>query len=45
LFIVAPEAVHVPGPTGRDLITIVTCYPFFYAGTAPERFIVRADRQ
>jgi sortase A len=28
---------------GRDL-TLVTCYPFFYVGTAPERFIVHARR-
>ena len=26
---------------GRDL-TLVTCYPFFYVGSAPERFIVHA---
>jgi sortase A len=29
---------HAPG---RDL-TLVTCYPFYYVGTAPERFIVHA---
>jgi sortase A len=28
---------------GRNL-TLVTCYPFFYVGTAPERFIVHARR-
>jgi sortase A len=28
---------------GRDL-TLVTCYPFFYVATAPERFIVHARR-
>jgi len=28
---------------GRDL-TLVTCYPFFYVGIAPERFIVHARR-
>jgi len=28
---------------GRDL-TLVTCYPFFYVGSAPERFIVHAQR-
>ncbi len=28
---------------GRDL-TLVTCYPFFYVGPAPERFIVHARR-
>jgi sortase A len=27
---------------GRDL-TLVTCYPFYYVGNAPERFIVHAQ--
>ena len=45
LFIVTPDAVHVLDSTGRDSITIVTCYPFYYVGNAPERFIVRAERR
>jgi sortase A len=28
---------------GRDM-TLVTCYPFFYVGIAPERFIVHARK-
>jgi sortase A len=42
--IVRPSDVSVlaRGP-GRDL-TLVTCYPFFYVGGAPERFIVHARR-
>ena len=28
---------------GRDL-TLVTCYPFFYVGSAPQRFIVHARK-
>ena len=28
---------------GRDL-TLVTCYPFYYVGNAPERFIVHAQK-
>jgi sortase A len=28
---------------GRDL-TLVTCYPFYYVGSAPERFIVHARK-
>jgi sortase A len=28
---------------GRDL-TLVTCYPFFFVGSAPERFIVHARK-
>jgi sortase A len=40
--IVKPEDVQVldPGPT-REL-TLVTCYPFEYVGSAPDRFIVKA---
>jgi sortase A len=40
--IVEPSEVSVLArATGRDL-TLVTCYPFFYIGSAPERFIVHA---
>lgn len=45
LFIVTPDAVQVLDSTGRDSITIVTCYPFYYVGNAPERYIVRAERR
>jgi len=24
------------------MITLITCYPFYFVGPAPERFIVRA---
>jgi sortase A len=33
----------MPAPN-RDL-TLVTCYPFFYVGSAPHRFIVHAVRE
>ena len=42
--VVAPEDVQVLYPTGRDVLTLVTCFPFDYVGSAPRRFIVRADR-
>lgn len=35
-------AVLMPAPH-RDL-TLVTCYPFFYVGSAPKRFIVHAEK-
>jgi len=28
--------------TGQRTLTLVTCYPFYYVGSAPDRFIVRA---
>lgn len=41
-FIVDPSDVHVLDPTDRPSITLVTCYPFYFVGSAPQRFIVRA---
>jgi LPXTG-site transpeptidase (sortase) family protein len=29
---------------GTPSLTLVTCYPFYYVGSAPKRFIVRAHR-
>jgi sortase A len=42
LKVVMPEAVHVLNPTPEPALTLVTCYPFNYVGSAPKRFIVRA---
>jgi sortase A len=44
-WLVMPEDVSVLDPTGEPSITLVTCYPFYYVGSAPQRFIVRAVRQ
>ncbi len=41
--IVTPDEVQVLYPTGRETLTLVTCYPFAFVGPAPKRFIVRAD--
>ena len=41
--IVSPEDVTVLAPTkGQNTLTLVTCYPFYFVGHAPNRFIVRA---
>jgi sortase A len=40
--IVTPEDVEVLDPQGRPTLTLVTCYPFYYVGSAPQRFIVQA---
>ncbi len=42
LSIVEPTDVYVLDPTLEHSITLVTCYPFFFVGSAPQRFIVRA---
>ena len=41
-WIVNPEEVSVLDPTPARALTLVTCYPFYYVGPAPQRFIVRA---
>src|SRR5215217_7895419 len=42
--IVLPKDTHVLEDTGEPELTLVTCYPFYYVGSAPKRFIVRAER-
>lgn len=40
--IVSPEDVYVLAPTEDSRITLVTCYPFYFVGKAPLRYIVHA---
>jgi sortase A len=41
--IVRPNDVSVLAPTdGEKTLTLVTCYPFYYVGPAPKRFVVQA---
>ncbi len=40
--IVEPQDVSVLKPGQYSELTLVTCYPFHYVGSAPERFIVKA---
>lgn len=42
--IVSPNDVAVLASNGSEVLTLVTCYPFYFVGTAPDRFIVRAER-
>jgi sortase A len=44
MWVVKPEEVSVLDPTSTRAITLVTCFPFYFVGAAPERFIVRAVR-
>jgi len=41
--IVKPTDVSVLRSGGHDMLTLITCYPFYYVGSAPERFIVQAS--
>jgi sortase A len=42
LAIVDPARTDVVASTGEPLLTLVTCYPFDYVGSAPRRYVVRA---
>ena len=42
--VVEPEDTQVLSATADDFLTLVTCYPFYFVGPAPKRFIVRAHR-
>jgi sortase A len=44
IWIVDPDDVSVLDPTESPSITLVTCYPFYFVGSAPQRYIVRAVR-
>jgi sortase A len=43
-WVVDPEDVSVLAPTLTRSLTLVTCYPFYHVGPAPQRYIVRAVR-
>jgi len=42
--VVSPSDVTVLEPDGHETLTLVTCYPFYFVGPAPDRFIVHATR-
>ena len=39
-----PDDLSVLAPTKTPRLTLITCYPFWYVGPAPKRFVVQADR-
>jgi sortase A len=45
ILIVEPDDVYVLDPTGEATLTLVTCYPFYFVGSAPQRYIVKAAAQ
>jgi sortase A len=42
--VVDPGDVSVLDASDQEILTLVTCYPFYFVGSAPDRFIVRAER-
>lgn len=45
ILIVEPTDVFVLDPTDHATLTLVTCYPFYFVGSAPQRYIVKATAQ
>jgi len=43
IVIVEPDDVSVLGPRPHPSLTLVTCYPFYFVGNAPQRYIVQAS--
>jgi sortase A len=43
IHIVKPEDVWVLDSRPNPSLTLVTCYPFYFVGSAPERFIIQAS--
>jgi sortase A len=44
LRVVEPGDVEVLAASSENVLTMVTCYPFYYVGPAPQRYIVRAKQ-
>ena len=42
--VVAPEDISVLESSRESALTLVTCYPFYFIGAAPKRFVVRAHK-
>ena len=42
--VVRPSDIGVLEHTGNEILTLITCYPFYFVGPAPARFVVRAER-
>jgi sortase A len=42
--VVGPNDISVLAPSSESTLTLVTCYPFQFLGSAPQRFIVRAHQ-
>jgi len=40
--VVLPSDSRILQPSSENTLTLVTCFPFYYVGPAPKRFIVRA---
>ena len=44
ILLLSPDDAWVLDPTRSAELTLVTCYPFYYTGSAPRRYVVKAHR-
>jgi sortase A len=42
--VVSPDDLSILDPSRNEILTLITCHPFYFVGAAPNRFIVRAER-
>ena len=40
--VVLPDDIHALDSAGSETMTLVTCYPFYFIGSAPKRYVVMA---
>lgn len=45
VYITKPDDINILRPSGTSALTLVTCYPFYYVGSAPQRYIVQALKE
>jgi len=43
MIVVDPSDISILAPRPRPSLTLVTCYPFYFIGSAPKRYIVQAS--
>jgi sortase A len=41
--VVPPEHVDVLKPTSVPTLTLITCHPFYFVGSAPNRYVLQAE--
>ncbi|MGD0299875.1 MAG: class D sortase [Bryobacteraceae bacterium] len=42
--VVSPDNLSILDASQNEILTLITCHPFYFVGAAPNRFIVRAER-
>lgn len=43
LSVVSPRNHNPLAPAAKPVLSLITCYPFYYVGPAPKRFVVKAE--